>query len=67
MEDNYLDKVILSSVDSMSKSKWQWPPGWDKKEKSKFLNECLDWLEKNEYYERCKIIINEKEKLSKKK
>jgi hypothetical protein len=51
----------------MSKSKWSWPIGWNKKEKVKFLDECLDWLEQNEHYERCEVIINEKEKLSKKK
>ena len=67
MEENYLDKVILSSIDSMSKSKWSWPIGWNKKGKVKFLDECLDWLEQNEHYERCEVIINEKEKLSKKK
>ena len=67
MEKIYLDKVILSAVDSMSKSKWHWPAEWDKKAKSRFLDECLEWLENNEHYERCEIIINEKKKLSKKK
>ena len=67
MEENYLDKVILSSIDSMSKSKWSWPIGWDVNIKTKFLNECLDWLEENEHYERCEVIINEKKKLSEKK
>lgn len=66
MEENYFDKVILSSIDSMSKSEWTWPIGWDKNTKSKFLDECLDWLEENEHYERCKIIVNEKKKISKK-
>ena len=64
MEENYLDKVILSSIDSMSKSKWRWPSEWSKDEKLGFLDECLNWLEKNEHYEKCEVIVNEKKKLS---
>lgn len=64
MEENYLDKVILSSIDSMSKSKWSWPGEWSKDEKLRFLAECLNWLEKNEHYEKCEVIVNEKKKLS---
>tara|TARA_A200000159_G_C7305775_1_gene332270 strand:- start:248 stop:442 length:195 start_codon:yes stop_codon:yes gene_type:complete len=64
MEENYLDKVILSSIDSMSKSIWEWPSEWSTDEKLGFLDECLIWLEKNEHYEKCEVIVNEKKKLS---
>ena len=63
MSENYLDKVLLSSIESMSKEEWSWPEHWDKKLKLKFLDECLDWLETHEHYEHCSMIINEKEKI----
>lgn len=63
MDENYLDKILLSSVESMSRTKWKWPAHWDKQLKLKFLDECLDWLETNEHYEYCDVIINEKKKI----
>ena len=33
--------------------------------KLNFLNECLIWLEKNELYEQCEIVFNEKKKIKK--
>ena len=63
MSENYLDKVLLSSIESMSKEEWEWPSHWSKDLKLKFLDECLDWLETNEHYGYCNMIINEKEKI----
>ncbi len=63
MEENYLDKVLLSSIEAMAKTKWSWPEHWNKHLKNKFLNECLEWLETNEHYEYCDTIINEKKKI----
>ena len=66
MSENYIDKIILSSVDAMKKTKYSWPASWNLDLKMNFLNQCLEWLEKNEYYEHCKIIMYEKKKLQKK-
>lgn len=67
MSENYIDKIILSTLDSMSKNDWDWPAHWDTKIQHNFLNECLSWLETNEYYEYCDVIKNEKEKIQKEK
>ena len=56
MTDNYLNKMISSAIDSMQTSDWHWPSDWIESDKKKFLNDCLNWLEQNELYERCEII-----------
>jgi|TARA_R100000081_G_scaffold90978_1_gene67532 hypothetical protein len=67
MSENYLNRMMLSSIDAMKKTTYRYPVHWKIKEKRIFLDNCLDWLEKNEYYEYCDVIINEKKKLQKKK
>ena len=67
MSENYIDKIILSTLESMSKCNWKWPDHWDEEVCYNFLSECLDWLEHNEYYEYCDVIKNEKEKIKKKR
>lgn len=67
MSENYLDRMILSSLDAMKKTTYTYPAHWKIKEKHTFLDSCLAWLEKNEYYEYCEVVLNEKKKLQKKK
>tara|TARA_Y100000310_G_scaffold326887_1_gene392423 strand:+ start:952 stop:1146 length:195 start_codon:yes stop_codon:yes gene_type:complete len=56
MTNNYLNKMISSAIDSMQTTDWDWPDGWAESDKKRFLNDCLNWLEQNELYERCEII-----------
>ena len=56
MTNNYLNKMIMSAIDDMQTSDWDWPEEWAEADKKRFLNDCLNWLEQNELYERCEII-----------
>ena len=63
MTKNYIDKMIISAIDEMEIQTWEWPKSWDSANKKKFLNDCLEWLEENQLYEKCQIIVNAKKKL----
>jgi hypothetical protein len=62
-ENDYTDKLICSAIDSMETSNWEWPKGWTSTQKNYFLKECLNWLETNQEYERCQIILNVQKEL----
>ena len=47
----------------MKTNKHDWPSHWDNEKKINFLNECIQWLEDNEMYEHCEIVLNEKKKI----
>jgi hypothetical protein len=40
----------------MATKDWSWPPNWDSERKLIFLKQCMDFAEKNEFYEQCAII-----------
>jgi hypothetical protein len=40
----------------MKTNSWEWPDHWDTDRKQRFLNQCLDYATKNEFYEQCAII-----------
>ena len=65
MGTNYFSRMITTVIDSMRTSRVDWPVHWDSEQKVKFLDDCLQWLEENELYEQCEIIINEKKKIKK--
>lgn len=65
MEKNYFDRMMVSAIESMKHNKHDWPSHWDNTKKINFLDECIDWLENNEMYEQCKIVLNEKKKIKK--
>jgi len=46
----------MSAIDDMQTTDWDWPEEWAESDKKRFLNDCLNWLEQNELYERCEII-----------
>ena len=56
MTNNYLNKMIMSAIDDMQTSDWDWPTTWDNSDKQRWCDDCLIWLEQNELYERCEII-----------
>tara|TARA_R100000656_G_scaffold66748_1_gene50630 strand:- start:806 stop:997 length:192 start_codon:yes stop_codon:yes gene_type:complete len=63
MTKNYINKMITSAIDEMETQTWEWPGSWDDSSKEKFLDDCLEWLEENQLYEKCQIIVNVKKKL----
>ena len=48
--------MIMSAIDDMQTSDWDWPTTWDNSDKQRWCDDCLIWLEQNELYERCEII-----------
>jgi hypothetical protein len=56
MEENFIDKLLIASINHMKTNSWQWPQHWDMERKQRFLNQCLDYATKNEFYEQCAII-----------
>jgi hypothetical protein len=56
MEENFIDKLLITSINHMATETWEWPPAWDNPRKKRFLQQCLVYAEHNEYYEQCAII-----------
>lgn len=63
MKDNYVDKLLTTAINAMQHSNWEWPPDWDKQKKTQFLEDCNNWLIKNELYEQCKIVKDVQEEI----
>ena len=57
--------MMVSAIESMKHNKHDWPSHWDNAKKINFLNDCINWLEDNEMYEQCEIVLNEKKKIKK--
>jgi hypothetical protein len=56
MDDNFIDKLLIQSINHMATDIWEWPPKWDDDRKLKFLKSCIEYAEKHEFYEQCAII-----------
>ena len=56
MEENFINKLLISSINHMKTNSWEWPEHWDMERKRRFLNQCLEYAENNEFYEQCAII-----------
>jgi hypothetical protein len=56
MDENFIDKLLIQSINLMKGNKWSWPDSWDADRKKKFLHQCLTYAEENEFYEQCAII-----------
>jgi len=56
MDENFIDKLLVQSINLMKGDKWSWPETWDDERKLRFLNQCLAYAERNEFYEQCAII-----------
>lgn len=56
MDENYVNKLLIDSINAMSGSVYVWPADWNQSRKLKFLESCLDYAERNEFYEQCAII-----------
>jgi len=56
MNENFIDKLLISSINHMKTNSWEWPEHWDTDRKLRFLSQCLKYAEDNEFYEQCAII-----------
>jgi len=63
MTENHIQKLIISAVDAMKTTEWQWPTAWNAKMKLKFLDDINNWLLERELYEQCEILQNLKNEL----
>jgi hypothetical protein len=65
MDENFIDKLLIQSINLMKGDKWSWPDSWDDSRKKKFLQQCLTYAEENEFYEQCAIIRDVEKTISK--
>jgi hypothetical protein len=63
MNENFIDKLFIDSINIMKTEDWQWPPRWDSTRINKFLNDSLMYAETNEFYEQCSIIRDVKKSI----
>jgi hypothetical protein len=56
MDENFINKLLITSINHMKTGSFEWPDTWDDSRKRKFLNHCLTYAEENEFYEQCAII-----------
>jgi hypothetical protein len=56
MEENFINELLIRSINCMATDDWSWPPSWTVERKLMFLKQCMDFAEKNEFYEQCAII-----------
>ena len=56
MNENFINKLLITSINHMQTNKWEWPEAWDNTRKKNFLDQCLKYAEQNEFYEQCAII-----------
>jgi hypothetical protein len=56
MIENFINKLLIESINHMKTGDWEWPESWDTERKHRFLNQCLTYAEQNEFYEQCAII-----------
>jgi hypothetical protein len=54
--ENFINKLLISSINHMKTNSWEWPEHWDTSRKLRFLDQCLKYAEQNEFYEQCAII-----------
>tara|TARA_Y100001972_G_C7604785_1_gene303093 strand:+ start:407 stop:607 length:201 start_codon:yes stop_codon:yes gene_type:complete len=61
--DNYITKLMVSAINELDTKKINWPISWRKKDKLEFFDNILNWLEKEQLYEQCEIVLNAKKKI----
>jgi hypothetical protein len=56
MDENFIDKLLIQSINLMKTNNWKWPKQWDDERKLRFLNQCMSYAEQHEFFEQCAII-----------
>ena len=47
MNENFIDKLLIASINHMTTNDWEWPETWDMDRKLRFLDQCLKYAEQN--------------------
>ena len=63
MNQNFIERLFVDSINIMQTNKWEWPDHWNQERRLKFLNESLRYAEARELFEQCAIIRDVKESL----
>jgi hypothetical protein len=63
--ENFITKLFVESINVMKTDNWVWPDAWDVTRKIKFLDDSLQYAEKQELYEQCAIIRDVKKSITK--
>jgi len=63
MNQNFIERLFIDSIDVMATGEWEWPDRWDKNRRLNFLNEALRYATEHELYEQCAIIRDVKESI----
>ena len=61
MNQNFIERLFIDSINVMATGEWEWPNSWDKERRLRFLNESLRYATERELYEQCAIIRDVKE------
>lgn len=61
MNQNFIERLFIDSINVMATNEWEWPDHWDKERRLRFLNESLRYATERELYEQCAIIRDVKE------
>ena len=48
MDENFINKLLITSINHMKSGSFEWPNSWDDARKKKFLHQCLTYAEQNE-------------------
>ena len=63
MNQNFIERLFIDSINVMATGEWEWPDLWDKERRLRFLNESLRYATERELYEQCAIIRDVKESI----
>lgn len=63
MNQNFIEKLFIDSINVMATGEWEWPDRWDKNRRLNFLEEALRYATDRELYEQCAIIRDVKESI----
>jgi len=64
-QENFIDKLLVASINHMKTNEWEWPESWDLIRKQRFLTQCREYAEQNELYEQCAIIRDVEKEINK--
>jgi len=59
--NNFIEQAIIESIEKMSTTEWSWPAYWDNERKLHFIDQCMQFAEKREFYEQCAVLRDVKE------
>ena len=61
--DNYITKLITSAVNELKNKQPIFPINWTTEQKNQFYDDIIVFLEKEQLYEECQIVLDAKKKI----